>query len=135
MAKIVLTDVSVSLGGVDISDHVESVAIDYKSEVVDATAMGDASRVRLAGLKDWSVTLNVHANYADDELDETLFGLVGTVAALIVKPTSGSVSASNPSYSGNVVVESYSPITGGVGDLAKSSVSLPGSGALTRTVS
>ncbi|MET0154742.1 MAG: hypothetical protein ABW189_01375 [Rickettsiales bacterium] len=135
MAKKVLTDVSVSLGGNDISDHVESVTIDYKSEAQDATAMGDGSRVRLPGLKDWSATLNVHANYSDNALDEILFNLVGTVAALIVKPTSASVSANNPSYSGNIVVESYSPLTGGVGDLAKSSVSLPGSGTLIRAVS
>jgi hypothetical protein len=43
------------------------------------------------------------------------------------------VSASNPTWSGLVVLKNYSPILGGVGDLLKTDVEFLGSGNLTES--
>ena len=58
--------------------------------------------------------------------------VVGTVVAIKVRPTTAAISATNPEYSGNVLVSEYSPLDGSVGDLATTSVSWPGAGALAR---
>ena len=135
MAEIVLKDASVVINSVDLSDHVSSVTINYSAEILDKTAMGANSRARVAGLKDFSVDVEFNQDYAASKIDATLFPLVGAAAfPIIVKPTSSAVSATNPSYTGNALLESYSPVAGAVGELAKVSVSMPGDGDLTRNV-
>lgn len=79
--------------------------------------------------------IEFHQDFGSSEVDETIWPLVGTVAPIVIKPTSDAVSSTNPSYSGNVLVTEYSPIDGGVGDLATTSVSWPGAGPLTRATS
>ena len=53
---------------------------------------------------------------------------------VICKPTSGADSATNPAYTGSAVLESFTPMTGSVGDLASASASFQAAGALTRDV-
>lgn len=135
MAELVLTDVSVVINSVDLSDHVKQVAIQYEAEEQDKTAMGDSGRRRLGGLKNFSVELSFNQDFAAASVDATLFPIVGSVVSIVVKPTSSAVSATNPSYSGNVLVQSYSPLDGSVGDLSEARVSLPGDGVLARNTS
>ncbi len=133
MAEIVLKDASVVINSVDLSNRVSSVTINYSAEILDKTAMGANSRSRIAGLKDFSIDVEFNQDYAANKIDATLFPLVGAAAfAVVIKPTSGAVSATNPSYSGNVLLESYSPVAGAVGELSKVSVTLPGDGDLAR---
>lgn len=132
MAVFSFTDASVTIGGTDLSDHVRSVSLSVSSDELDTTAMGATYRDRIGGLNDWSVSVEFNQDFAASEVDATLFPLLGTTSALVVKPTSDAVSATNPSYSGNVLVNDYSPLDGSVGDLATVSVSWPGAGTLTR---
>lgn len=135
MAELVLKDASVVINSVDLSDHVSSVTINYSAAMLSKTAMGQNSETRLAGLKDFSLDVEFNQDYAASTIDATLFPLVGAASfPVVVKPTSGAVSATNPSYSGNALLESYSPVTGAVGEIAKVSVSMPGDGDLTRNV-
>ena len=136
MAKFVLTDAFVSLSGNDVSDHVSSVTINYSADMQDDTAMGDFTHKRLGGLKDWSVDVEFHQDFAAANLDSILFPLVGTVFAVIVCPVKGTVvGTGNPNYTGNAILESYKPLGGSVGDLAKTTITLPGSGTLSRATS
>jgi hypothetical protein len=135
MAKFVLTDASVTIGGNDISDHVQSVTINYAAEVQDCTAMGDSSRNRLGGLKDWSAEIELQQDFAASNVDSIMFPLVGTSVTVAIRPTSASVSATNPNYNGNAILESYPPLGNGVGDLSTSSISLQGNGDLSRSTS
>jgi len=136
MATLVLTDASVTINAVDLSDHVRSVTINYEAEVVDDTNMGDSSKNKLPGLKDWTIDLEFSQDFDAASVDATLFPLVGASPfAISIKPTSGAVSATNPNYNGNALLASYSPIAGAVGDLATTSVRLEGTGTLTRSTS
>jgi hypothetical protein len=135
MATFVLADASVVINSVDLSDRVSSVTLSVEVDEQEDTAMGDTYRSRIGGLRDWSVDIEFHQDFGSSEVDDTIWPLVGTVAPIVIKPTSGAVSSTNPSYSGNVLVTEYSPIDGGVGDLATTSVSWPGSGPLTRATS
>lgn len=134
MAKFIYKDASLVLNSVDLSDHVVSLTLDVSADLQEDHAMGDSTKTRLVGLKDWSVSIDFRQDFAASEVDATLWGIMnGAVAVpIVIKPTSAAVSATNPSYSGNVVLESYPPLGGSVGDIAGTSVSLQAAGDLTR---
>ena len=137
MATFVLYDAYLSVAGVDLSDHVRSVTVDAGQNMADDTAMGDAFVSNTAGLATWSVSVEFLQDYASSKVDATLEPLlgIGNTAALVVKPTSGSVSSTNPSYSGTSILESYNPIGGSVGDQAMASATFQSASALTRATS
>lgn len=132
MATFTLTDASVTVNSVDLSDWITSVTLSVEVDDQEDTAMGDTYRSRIGGLKDWTLDIDFNADFGSSAVDQTVWPLLGTSTAVVIKPTSAAVSATNPSYSGNVLVTEYSPIDGGVGDLATTSVSWPGVGTLTR---
>jgi hypothetical protein len=135
MSKFVLTDASLVINSVDLSDHVRSVTINYEAELQDDTTMGDDTRTNLGGLKNWSIDVEFTQDYAASNVDATMFPIVGTSVPVVVKPTSGAVSATNPSYSGDGVIGAYSPIGNSVGDLAVAPVTIAPAGTLTRATS
>jgi len=135
MAKFVLTDASLVINSVDLSDHVRSVTLNYEAELQDDTTMGDDTRTNLGGLKNWSMDVEFTQDYASGEVDATLFSIVGSAVPVVLKPTSSAVSATNPSYSGTGVIGSYSPIGNSVGDLAVAPVTIAPAGTLTRATS
>ena len=135
MARIVLTDVEVTVNSVDLSDHIASVTIDQSFNEVTTTAFGDSGVTRIAGLQDSSISLEFHQDFAASSVDATLNALVGTTTSVVVKPTSSAVSATNPSYTMTCLVNQWNPISGGAGDLSTVSVTWPVSGAITRAES
>ena len=69
MSKLVLTDVSVTIATVDLSDHVGSVTLTTSVDEVETTAFGSTARTRVGGLRDNSVSLEFHQNVAADRRD------------------------------------------------------------------
>lgn len=135
MAKHVLTDASLVINSVDLSDHVRSVTLNYEAELQDDTTMGDDTRTNLGGLKNWSMDVEFTQNYDASKVDATLFSIVGSAVTVVLKPTSAAVGATNPSYTGTGVIGSYSPIGNSVGDLAVAPVTIAAAGTLTRATS
>jgi hypothetical protein len=135
MARIVLTNAFISVGGVDLSDLVSSVSLSSTFDVVETSAFSSsATKTRVAGLADNSITLEFHQDYATGEVEQTIYPLLGTVAAVIVKPNGASTSAFNPSYTCQAVISEWTPLNGAVGELASASVSWPVTGAITKAV-
>lgn len=133
MPVMVLKNAYVLINAVNLSDHVKSVTINYAAEILEKTAMSANSKQRIAGLKDWSVDVELNQDFAAASVDATLFPLVGAAAfAIEIRPDAGVVSATNPKYTGNALLESYPPISGSVGELATVSITLQGDGDLTR---
>ena len=135
MARFVATDYNITINGSDFSDSIAAVTLDISSEEQDVTAFGGSGyRTRIGGLKDASITLDFHQDFGAAAVDATLFPLMGSNATVVVKPNSGSVSATNPSYTGEFLVSSYSPFASTVGDLATLSVSwnLAGTAGIVR---
>lgn len=135
MAVINLKDASVTINSVDLSDRCQSVSLSYESDSVEITAMGQTSHVFTGGLFNISVDLMLFQDFASSETEATIFPLVGSTTTLVIKPTSGAVSATNPSYTiANAFVQSHQPVGGSVGDMAMTSLSVVG-GTLTKAVS
>ena len=131
MAKIVLTNAHVTVNSVDLSDHVRSVEVEFASDEVEQTTMGDAARNFLPGLLTQRMTVTFANDYASGEVDATISPLVsnGTSHTILVKPVDASVSATNPSYSGTAYCTSFNPVSGAVGDLHEAqAVFVPGTG-------
>lgn len=132
MAKFVATDYKITINGTNFSTSLASVELPIEVEEQETTAFGSSWRTRIAGLKSGSITLEFHQDFGASSVDATLYPLLGTNATVVVSPTSATVSATNPSYTGEYLVTQYSPFTSTVGDLATLSVTWPLTGALSR---
>jgi len=135
MARIVLTDASVTFASTDISSFVSSVTLSTSLDVVDTTSFGNTARTRVAGLADNQITVEFFQDFASGQLESVVFPTIGTSAAMVIKPVSGSTTAVNPQYSFNALVAEWQPLSGAVGELATASVTWPISGAITKATS
>lgn len=135
MAQIVLTDASVTVNSVDLSDHVTQVVINYDGDQVEITAMGDTSHKFTGGLYNITCSVDFQQDFAASSVDATLSALVNTTTTVVIKPTSGAVAADNPSFTlADTYVSGYQALNGSVGDLSTTSVEFVG-GTLTRATS
>lgn len=132
MAKFIASDYKITINGTNFSTSLASVELPIEIDEQETTAFGSSWRTRTAGLKSGSITLEFHQDFGSSSVDATLYPLLGTNATVTVTPTSGTVTATNPSYSGEFLVTQYTPFASTVGDLATLSVTWPLNGALTR---
>ena len=133
MAKYVATDVKVLINNQNLSDHIAQVSLEQTSDEIETTAFGTEWRQRIGGgLKDASISIDFHQDFGAGSVDAVLSPLFGSIATVVVTPTSGSVSAQNPSFTGTFSVVQYSPVASSVGDLATLSISWPSAGTVVR---
>lgn len=134
MARIVLIDAKITIGGVNLSDHITSVALATSDDVVDTSAFGTgAARLRVAGLADNSVTIEFQQDFAAASVEATIYPMLGSTQTVVVTPTSATGgTATNPSYTFSALVTEWQPLSGSVGELATVSVTWPISGAITK---
>ena len=135
MAKFVATNYSITIGGTDFSASLASAELSIEVDDVETTAFGASSRTRVCGLQTATLTLDFHQDFAASSVDATLQPLLGSTAAVVIKPTSAAVGATNPTYSFTCLVTQYSPFASSVGDLATLSVTWPVTGDITRATS
>lgn len=132
MSKFVAIDYKTTINGTDFSSSIAQVNLELSSDEVETTAFGSTFRTRVGGLKTGTLQLDFHQDFGASSIDATLFPLLNTLATVVMTPTSGTVSATNPSYTAVCLVNSYSPFASSVGDLATLSVSWPTSGTVVR---
>jgi hypothetical protein len=132
MPKFAATDYKITVAGVNLSTNLNSVELALESDDLEVTAFGGTFRERIGGLKTGSLTLQFMQDFAAASVDATLFPLYNTLATVVIVPTSGTVTSTNPSYTATCLVNSYSPFASSVGDIATFSVTWPTSGTVTR---
>lgn len=126
MAQLVLTDASITINSVDLSDRANSVELNYEIDSVEITAFGNGGHTFTGGLQNLSCTIEFHQDFAAAAVEATIYALVGTNTAVVIKPTSGAVSATNPSYTFTGFLASHTPVAGAVGELATTSLTFTG---------
>lgn len=135
MAQLVLTDASITVNSVDLSDRANSVELNFEIDSVEITAFGNTGHSFTGGLQNNSCTIEFMQDFAASEVEATVYALVGTQTTVVIKPTSGAVSATNPSYTlANAFLASHTPVAGAVGELAMTSLVFTG-GTLTKATS
>lgn len=117
MPIIVLTDASVIIAGTNLSDHIRKVTVQMNSDDVDISAMSGTSHVHAPGLRDDRMSFDIYTDYDASKTDAVISALQGVAAGgtIVVKPTSATVSATNPTYTMIGFPLSYSPLDGEVG--------------------
>ena len=132
MAKFAATDFAITIGGTDFSDSLAAVTLDISREQLETTSFGNTARSYIAGLEGASVTLSFHQDFAAGSVDSYVNSNLGGTVAVVIKPTSASVSSTNPSYSFDALVVQSTPFSSNVGDLATQDLTWPVSGGVTR---
>lgn len=123
-----LSNATVAIGAVDVSDQVSSVTLTVGYDELEATAMGDAGRKFVKGLESVEVTLTMFNSYGSGEIEATLYDVVGDGnTTLTISPSGTTESASNPEYTiTNAMLSSFTPVVSTVGELSTVEVTFTG---------
>jgi len=122
--------VSVTVNSVDLSDHVTAVTINRSFDELEVTAMGDSGHKFVKGLEASSVTIDFLNDTATGEVLPTLQAAWGTNVTVVIKQSSGAVSATNPSYTMTCLVNNTTDVNGAVADISTQSVTWNVSGTI-----
>lgn len=136
MATFANTNAYLTINGTDLSDHVRSAQITADGEALSSETMGDSWKENTMGLKSWTLDVEFLDDFASSSVDSTVWSAfnTGTAVAVVYKPVNASVSATNPSFSGNILPNKFT-LGGALGQMAAKSLSYPGTGALARATS
>lgn len=135
MAKMVLLAQYLALNGTDLSDYTRKAELSIEVEDKDVTTYGSLGwKTLLGGLKSGELSIEWLQDVAATKIDSIMWPLLGTVVTFEVRADQAAVGASNPKYTGSVLVKGWNPIEGSVGDEASVGVTYPTSGAVTRAV-
>lgn len=116
MAKFVVKDAVITVNGVDLSNHVNSVTVELTTDEVDVTGMTPSSyREFTDGFKDANFTCTFFQNYAGTTVDPTLYPLysAGSIFPVTVKAQAGGTVVH---HLDQARLYTYTPVGGGVGD-------------------
>lgn len=133
MGKFVATGTQVSLNGSDISANVARAELVINSAEVEVTDFGSSGWTEIiGGLKSGTVSMDFHSDYGSGAVSNLFQDLVGTIGTVTLIAANGTAaSATTPQYTASVLINSFTPISGAVGDLSTFSVSFPTTGEVT----
>jgi hypothetical protein len=130
--------IQVSAAYVDLTNHVQSITINRNFDELEVTAMGATGRQYVAGLEVSTIAVDFLNDDAASSVMQTLNTLVGQTAAFKIcqttipgSPSTATISAANPLYTGLVLVNKLTPVAGKVGDISMQSLTFTVSGAIT----
>lgn len=136
MAREVLTNVQITLGGTDVSNYFKSVSLEEEVEQIDITCFGDTKRTYAAGFSKWTGSLNGILDLATIEplLNSIRTSSVPYGATLTVLPKKGTaVGVANPSFTGTVKFTNIPIFVSEAAAAPGLNLSFNGSGTITRS--
>lgn len=133
MAKYVVTGTTVKLNGSDISSSCARAELVINSAEVETTDFGSGGWTEvIGGLKSGTVSLDFHSDFGAGAVSALLQPLVGTIGTVVLIAGNGTAASSaTPAYTATVLVNSFTPVSGAVGDLSSFSVSFPTTGSVS----
>jgi hypothetical protein len=133
LGKFVATGTKVTLNGTDISSSCARAELVINAAEVDVTDFGSAGWTEvIGGLKSGQVSLDFHSDFGAGGVSTTFQSLVGTIGTVTLIAANGTAaSATTPLYTATVLINSFTPIAGAVGDLSTFSVTFPTTGEVS----
>ncbi len=119
MAKFINQDVLVSVAGVTLSDHAFSVDVPQSREQIDVSGFNSTgAKEFLPGATEETVTIGFLQDFAAAKVHATLSPLYqnSSTFALIIAPTSGGISSTNPYFQGTAALFEYNGLSGELGN-------------------
>ena len=136
MPKMVLLAEYVNINGNDLSEYCRKGEVTAEVEDKDVTTYASGGwKELLGGLKSGELSVEFLQDVAAGEIDSIMWPLLGAVVPFTVRLSQAAVSASNPEYSGSILINAWNPVEGSVGDEASVSVGYPTSGPVVRATS
>lgn len=121
-----------SPANVDLSTYVQSATLTRNWDALDISAMGDGGHRYAAGLESSTLAIDFLNDDGATGVLQTLNGFTTSGATTVyfkmIQDTSAAISASNPVYTGQIFVNSVTPINGATGDIRVQSLSFDCSG-------
>ena len=118
MAVFLNNTVGLKINAIDLSDHVTSVTLNYAADELEVTAMGDTAHKFVKGLEAGTLTVSFLNDTATSNVLQTLNAAFGTtVAVKMVQEKTPAVSATNPLYTFDILVNNLTPISGATGEI------------------
>lgn len=102
--------VAVIAGTTTISTFVSSVTLSREVDAVEITSMTNTSRNYIGGLEASTVSLELFNDFAASSVNSLFEDALGTKLNIKLIPVTGTVTATNPSYSMSCFIGSWQPI-------------------------
>ncbi len=134
MAIFMGNKVTVIAGSTTISDHVSTVSLNREVEAVTITSMNDTVQNMIGGVEVSSVSLELFNDFAAASVNSLFEDAIGSKLNIKLIPVTGTVTATNPSYTMSCLITQWTPISGSVDGAATASVTYPVT-ALTKSTS
>ncbi|MFE7559668.1 phage tail tube protein [Kitasatospora sp. NPDC057500] len=133
MPTMVLTGEYLNIAGNVLNEFTKKAELAVEVEEKDVTHFASNGwKLLIGGLKSGTLGCEFLQDFAATKLDSIMWPLLGSVVTFEVRPTQAAASASNPRYTGNILIKEWQPISGSVGDEATVGVSYPTSGEVVR---
>jgi hypothetical protein len=131
------TSAAPTVASVDISSYVTGITLTQAFEELDVTSMGQSYRAFVKGLETAQLQVDFLNDWAATQVMTTLNAAYGqTIAISMITVKGTAVSATNPTYQFNILVNNLTPVgTGGPGDEAASSITFTVNSAVTVSTS
>ena len=132
MAVFLNNTVGLKINAIDLSDHVTSVTLNRAADELEVSAMGDTAHKFVKGLESATLTVSFLNDTATSNVLQTLNAAFGTtVAVKMVQAKVPAVSATNPLYTFDILVNNLTPINGAVGDIGTQDITFTVNSAVT----
>lgn len=125
MAIFMGNKVAVIVGTSTISSFVSTVSLNREVEAVTITAMNDTVQNMIGGIEVSSLSMEIFNDFAAASVNSLFEDAIGSKLAIKLIPVTGTVTATNPSYSMSCLITQWTPISGSTDSAALASVTLP----------
>ena len=133
MPKMVLLAEYLSINANVLNAYTKKAELAVEVEDKDVTTFASLGwKEVLGGIKSAELSCEFLQSFTAAELDALMWPLIGTVVPFEVRADQAAVGTSNPKYTGSILINGWSPLTGSVGDEATVSQGFPTSGAVVR---
>lgn len=137
MPKFIGRNTRVKVGGTDLTGSIASVTLNQTVDEIETTAFGEASRSRIAGLQDASVTIDFHQDYGNGSVADTVGSVFGGTAEIRILAgtvlAQSTASATAPLYTVTVLCSQQDLVNSQVGDISTFSVTWPAVGTVSKS--
>ncbi len=133
MPKFIATGTKVTLNGNDFSSSCARAELVINAAEVTTTDFGSNGWTEvIGGLKSGQVSLDFHSDYGAGAVSRIFQPLVGTIGTVVLIAANGTAaSQTTPAYTATVLINSFTPVSGAVGDLSTFSVTFPTTGEVS----
>ena len=125
MAIFMGNKVAVIVGTSTISSFVSTVSLNREVEAVTITAMNDTVQNMIGGIEVSSISMEIFNDFAAASVNSLFEDAIGSKLAIKLIPVTGTVTATNPSYSMSCLITQWTPIAGSTDSAALASVTFP----------